>query len=490
MSEVTAFSTEQQGAVFGHALLDPAIWYRLDILQATKEWFVDPKLSELFSHVEAFRARHKRPPTADELVNYVCNRENETFRKSVRANVDACLKWAAGMGLDVLMMKIQEWARSNILKRYTSALVDYHNKGDHDKANALAQEQAQALQRLDIVSGTADCFISSAERVKKERVERDAENAHLLHYGVTFLDDALIGIRPHDLIVIGARSGAGKTQLAKGIAEYNAKLGKRVSFFALEAEENEIERRIKYGLMAKEYLKTHEGAYISYADWLMGKLPDLEAYGDDAEAVFERDYKTLKTFYRVRGDFAIEDLDREIMRVHKDSDLIILDHIHYVDLDGDDENREMNRLMKKLRDLSIALGVPIIAVAHLKKASSKAAALVPDFNDYHGASGISKIATVGIMLAPGSGTVAAVDSRAVGTPTFVRIVKCRVGGDRLVNVAVMFYADEIGTYRDDYALGHLNFAETKWSPHKGLPPHWADPEHGGRCTVQDIGEGS
>jgi replicative DNA helicase len=56
------------------------------------------------------------------------------------------------------------------------------------------------------------------------------------YFGVTYLDAALKGICPNDLILIGATSGAGKTELCAQIARINAKLGKRVNYIALEAE--------------------------------------------------------------------------------------------------------------------------------------------------------------------------------------------------------------------------------------------------------------
>ena len=61
------------------------------------------------------------------------------------------------------------------------------------------------------------------------------------YFGIKYLDAALHGIKPNDLILIGASSGAGKTELCTHIAKTNAKLGKRVRYIALEAEKNEIE---------------------------------------------------------------------------------------------------------------------------------------------------------------------------------------------------------------------------------------------------------
>ena len=55
-------------------------------------------------------------------------------------------------------------------------------------------------------------------------------------YGVKFLDDYLLGIKQTDFILIGAYSGAGKTELAYNIAFENAKKT-NVHLFALEAKQ-------------------------------------------------------------------------------------------------------------------------------------------------------------------------------------------------------------------------------------------------------------
>lgn len=484
--DVTAFSADQQGAIFGHALQDPNLWYRFDIVGMTKDWCIDARLGDLFDVVKDHRERFKRPPGADELVEHWCLKVGADQRATARRTVDWCIKSAAGLGKDLLVGKLQEWARSRIIAEHTVLIAKAYNAGKHGDAVVAAERQAIALHKLQVQSGTADTFISAYQRIKGESTRRAAENADGLTYGISYLNDALIKIRAHDLIVLGARPGAGKTEAAKMIAEHNARLNKRVFFFALEAEEDEIERRIKFGMISRRYIDDHPGIdreVINYPDWLMGNLEQELSYLDDwAEERFEKELSTLETFYRVRDDFRVEDLDREVMRVHKEADLIIIDHLHYVDTNHDDENAEMNKLMKKLRDLAIALGVPILCVAHLRKNKGKAQSLVPDFDDFHGSSAISKIATVGIILAPATGATGGVDGRCIGEPTFMRIVKCRVGGDRLQRVAVAYYDRQAGCYGDDYALGSLNFSDTKWTA-KNKPPRWAK-----HATIEDMSD--
>jgi replicative DNA helicase len=87
------------------------------------------------------------------------------------------------------------------------------------------------------------------DRVTEERLQRTQQGASCLTFGVQFLDEAVGGIYSNDLVLYGAKTGIGKTQLATITAMANAANGKRVHFFALEAEQHEIERRIKYQIL-------------------------------------------------------------------------------------------------------------------------------------------------------------------------------------------------------------------------------------------------
>lgn len=484
MSEVIAFSKDQQAAVFGHALRDATIWNRLEVLGVTKEWFLAQQLQVPWHHAVAYRDFYNRPPTPKELLEYVSNKESADVVTATKNTLGSCLKLADSMGFDSLGKKLTEWAKSRIVLTRAKELAKKFSEGNHDEVYKLWHDGATELLRLDAATtGGVDQFESAADRVKTEEDDRRA--GRVLDIGIPFLKDAFVSIIHHDLVLIGARPGAGKTELAKMIAQNVAKQGKRVAFFALEAEKNEIERRIKFSLLSKKYKADRPGEKLRYRDWRLGKYDEIfRPLVPEVEAEFVRDYSTLRTYYREHSDFGIAELDREILKVYKDTDLIVLDHLHYVDLeDGKDENRELATLVKRLRHIALDLGVPVICVAHIrKKMGGEAKSLCPDLEAYHGSSNISKVATKAVMLAPARGFVSA-QCGADGAATFVRVVKDRLFSDALHYVAVAFYDREEGAYRDNYALGQLNFTETKWTPLKSDPPDWA---HGAKIT--DVSE--
>lgn len=318
-------------------------------------------------------------------------------------------------------------------------------------------------------------FDTAAGRLAGEEAEREQLVAKEIPYRVKFLDDALGGLLPHDLVLLGSTTGAGKTALASMIAENAAAAGKRVHYFALEAEPREIERRIKYRCIA-HYLESRSNmtalVHCSYRNWYRGKLRPFIGYEVNAEieATIAERYKTLHTYYR-GTDFGTAELERLFLAVQEQTDLIILDHLHYVDLDeAASENSAQKHLIKRLRDLSLGMGKPIIVVAHLrKKQGGKINRVMPELDDFMGSSDITKIVTQVILLARANQT----NARPYMWPTYVQVAKDRMDGLRPY-VALMFFNERNGRYDDSYTLGRLSFTGDEWSELAETErPRWA-----------------
>src|SRR4051812_7956577 len=86
-----------------------------------------------------------------------------------------------------------------------------------------------------------------------ELKDRKYEAGLTAEFGITYLDDALNGIRRSDLVIIAARTGAGKTELAATLALKNCLSGSKAILIALEAERFEVLRRLKYQMVASVF---------------------------------------------------------------------------------------------------------------------------------------------------------------------------------------------------------------------------------------------
>jgi hypothetical protein len=334
-------------------------------------------------------------------------------------------------------------------------------------------------------------FKSSSERVPFEREARIVNADRALPYHHAFLDDYLRCIMPNDLILIGAATGAGKTELARSIAATTAVSGKHVHYFALEAEPFEIERRTKFavlaGLVIRRGVQIPNG--LNYADWYCGRIERyLGGLDDEADAIVTERFKTLHTYYR-GSKFDHDDIRRLFLAINSQTDLIVLDHLHYVDIDDENENRGFKRTMKMIHAVALGMGKPVILVVHLRKRDQqRRRELVPTIDDVHGSSDIGKICTRAIILAPAyKSALEDLPVREGQSPTFFAIPKDRVSG-ACSTIALIDFDWRARNYADSYVLGRpgrtgdkfepIGFSEIpKWAtkcraPQSQAPSHW------------------
>lgn len=315
------------------------------------------------------------------------------------------------------------------------------------EAGGTADELRAMIRRLS----QKQEFLPSADRIMGERSERLIMAKGRLTFGVKFLDDALGGIMPRDLIIFGAKSGTGKTSLATVAAMANARSGKRVHYFALEAENTEIERRMKYQIAADLYyrrkLSTHR---IRFLDWYQGAADaELAEFDQEAEAEMQSLTRNLHTFYRF-SNFTSDDFCRQLESIKDDTDLVVLDHFHFVDSADDNENRAFKKTAKQIRDTALEFQKPIIVVAHVRKTDRRAGYIIPDMDDFHGSSDVPKMATKIVMIAPDFET-------RTGSPslwsTYMHVAKCRTDSSVTRYVARVEFSTKTDSYGDAYVLG-------------------------------------
>lgn len=319
-------------------------------------------------------------------------------------------------------------------------------------------------------------FLSAAERISNMKEQPKYEP---LSYGNPYLDDCLGGIFPFDLVVMTAKTGSGKTELATHIAYQNALAGKKVHFFALEADQGEIERRIKFKKMSQAYyyLRNFEKKNVpNYQDWILRGQDFLDHFGPEIDQELNKELATLKTFYRDK-DFTMENFESLLHQIGEDTDLIILDHLHYFDFDEMNENQAMKKTVKQIRMIQQHYHKPIVLVCHIRKGSGKMKNLIPDEEDIHGSSDIAKIATRIIVTSPARDLEA---TKPTLLPTYFRVCKNRYDGARTWFVGVVAFDLTKNEYEPNYKVGRLNYENTEVEIIEPMAyPNWARPTSSG-----------
>jgi replicative DNA helicase len=271
-------------------------------------------------------------------------------------------------------------------------------------------------------------------------------------WGIDFLDDALTGVGETDLNLLGAATGVGKTQIATHVALNAAKQGHQVYYFALEAEEGEIENRILFSEIAREWWIRHPhggGPFAPrYISWLYGDQDEeLGPLEEEISPRINSDIATLRTIYKI-SSFNVEDFVAMFEAIQHDAKLIVIDHLHYFDITHRDENQGLKDAVKKIRNAALEFKKPILLLAHLRKSERGNKNPVPDIDDFYGSSDLVKIGVYVIM-------VSRAEDKSLGSgnyATWISLPKCRHAGDATNYVGLVGYDLKTGTYGKQYDL--------------------------------------
>lgn len=295
-------------------------------------------------------------------------------------------------------------------------------------------------------------FQSVAERVGKEQKAREGISERLLTFGVNYLDTAMHGIQPDDLVLVGAPSGVGKTQFCVNLALRNVLFGRRVHFIALEASKFEIERRMKFQILAnlfyKDPFRPKLLTKLNFYGWYLKKHGSLlDRYEDEATKEMQK-FESLFTYYKT-DSFGVNELVANAVEISEFTDLLIIDHIHYFDLDGENENRAMKEIVMMVRRVCQTIEKPIVLVSHLRKRDKRFTDLVAGLDDFHGSSDLVKIATKVISIGRGE---PATDTK---FETYFRIAKDRLEGAVTRYIGKHVFDITTGTYDAAFSVGKL-----------------------------------
>lgn len=296
-----------------------------------------------------------------------------------------------------------------------------------------------------------DTSRTAGEWLEVAREKRTGDRERAFDIGVSYVDEYSAGVFPDDLVLVGAATGVGKTTLVSMLAELNAAAGRRVFFFALEAAEAEIESKLFYRELATICYreKVVPAGGMRFVDFRRGRcswVPDKLVR--KAEQEVARKLEGVRTYYKGK-QFSTKDIHRLFLAHQDQADLIILDHIHYIDHDDSNENRALKDITKAIRDAALLMDKPVICVAHLRKKQPGDKRLLPSLDDFHGSSDLVKIATKVLIVGRAWEQK---PSKPYYSPTYMHIAKDRSAGE-CRHVAMFNFDMRRWRYSNLYHLG-------------------------------------
>lgn len=173
------------------------------------------------------------------------------------------------------------------------------------------------------------------------------------------LDKITSGFHPHELIIIAARPGMGKTAFALNLATNIAISGKTVALFNMEMSGEQLTSRmlasvgqIEGGKLKNGNLKNEDWKRVNEA---ISRLADTKMYIDDTAGM---------TIGEIRAKC------RRLASMKDGLDIIIIDYLQLIQ--GSDRykgNRvqEVTEISRSLKTLAMELKVPVIALSQLSR---------------------------------------------------------------------------------------------------------------------------
>lgn len=208
-----------------------------------------------------------------------------------------------------------------------------------------------------------------------------------LFVGFDKLDNLLGGLEGGDMIVIGARPAVGKSAFVTQITSTLAKQGKRIGFYNLEMSDKQMYER---------FVVNESGLSLTRLRRAIRFL------GDEEERFNRANEKLLKA----ENIVITSDGKKKVSEIYSESknmdyDIIIIDYLQLLEPESTykgNRTAEVGEISRHLKQVAKSLGIPIIALSQLNRASMGRDDKEPTMSELREAGNIEQDASVIMLL--------------------------------------------------------------------------------------------
>ena len=208
--------------------------------------------------------------------------------------------------------------------------------------------------------------------------------------GFPSLDRMLLGFRPGQLVIIGARPAVGKTSFALNLAMNAANAGYTVGFFSLEMSGKEIAQRL---ICAQ--------AQINISDFRSGKISPEQWANIN---VASRELSKLDILIDDTPGTTVTEIRAKARRMlhEKEKSIIILDYLQLVSPPSgrraESRTVEVSEMSRGLKIMAKELDVPVISLSQLSRAVESRTGKRPQLSDLRESGSIEQDADIVMFL--------------------------------------------------------------------------------------------
>lgn len=216
------------------------------------------------------------------------------------------------------------------------------------------------------------------------------EHTFGVNTGFPGIDAKLLGLRPGQMVVIGARPGVGKTSFALNLAAQAAASGASVALFSLEMSSVEIAQRL-LSSYAQINLQDIRSANIKPQDW--EKILEATTTLSALDIMIDDTPGTTVTEIRAKA--------RRMLH-GKENGVVIIDYLQLVSPPpshrADSRATEVSEMSRGIKIMAKDLGVPVIALSQLSRAVESRNGKRPQLSDLRESGSIEQDADIVILL--------------------------------------------------------------------------------------------
>lgn len=262
-------------------------------------------------------------------------------------------------------------------------------KGKLPNASNVNDSIRQMISELEGLLDDDDGKTKSVAEVVKQNKDnyfKPGVEKKRIYFGLRELDKMVGGVEGGDVIVLAARPAVGKSAIALQIIEYNAKKGKKVGYFNLEMQENQVYER----MIAK----------ASGID--MARIRNATRFLQDEEQKFADGNDKLSKWDNVfvrTGSMTLSDL--RIAVKNGGYDLVVIDYLQLLKPNkgrGSNRYAEVGDISRGVKSIASDSDVPIIALSQLNRASEGKEDKEPNMSELRESGDIEQDASVILML--------------------------------------------------------------------------------------------
>lgn len=207
--------------------------------------------------------------------------------------------------------------------------------------------------------------------------------------GISMLDKLNGGLRPGDLVVIGARPSVGKSAFMGLMALHLAQQGYTVGLISLEMKDIRIAARMAALHSGIPHWQIDRGRFTTTAQQ-QAVLQSIQQLG------------TLPIYLSQATRLTVYDIKAQARRLHKKHGLRILfiDYLQLIETHLKDGNREQQvaTISRALKVLAMDLDIPIVLLAQLNRESERRTDKRPSLADLRESGAIEQDADVVMLL--------------------------------------------------------------------------------------------